>query len=202
MQTTASLGFLASQGAEAFMPPNTELKPRAMAIFPLFAVGFAGACEAGGGAADAALVFAEAGSDDFSGVLLCIGALLGDCATLLTRAVGFVGAAAVLLAIRENNRDKDVEDVVDEGFDSSVAAPGPSPKAGTDPTCFDADPEAPAVCSSCDGCFEEIVGTWELGFGVVKGLLDSAVAAPGPSPKAGTEPTCFETAAVADASCR
>lgn len=38
----------------------------------------------------------------------------------------------------------------------------------------------------------EAVGIWLVVSGAVAWLSETVVAAPGPSPKAGTDPTCFE----------
>ncbi len=62
-----------------------------------------------------------------------------------------------------------------------VAAPGPSPNAGTEPTCL------VRIVVSCF-MFGLLIG---VGFGSWGGLLEITVAAPAPFPKAGTEPTCF-----------
>lgn len=68
-----------------------------------------------------------------------------------------------------------------------VAAPGPLPNAGTEPTCFEVARNGDAAGFS--GVDDDEVGE------IVSDVDDFeviAVAAPGPSPKAGTEPTCPE----------
>ena len=89
-----------------------------------------------------------------------------------------------------------------------VAAPGPSPKAGTLPICLEEvrpalflcevkitdvsiDDGSPAADEDVEEDEEAIVGTDCL-VCVVK-VLESLVAAPGPSPNAGTLPICFDT---------
>ena len=62
--------------------------------------------------------------------------------------VGLWDATAVVLDVDENILEKDVVVVNDGVDDSCVAAPGPLPKAGTDPTCFDAAGEDAAAVSS------------------------------------------------------
>ena len=89
--------------------------------------------------------------------------------------------------------EKDFLDVFDKEAESCVAAPGPLPKAGTDPTCFDAAAEgAAAVCLLCDRSPAGADDGLLVSCGVVEGLFETVVAAPGPSPNAGTDPTCFE----------
>lgn len=63
-QTTASFGFLASQGELAFILAKTELKPSAIAMFPFCAVVLVGACDAGPGALVKALATAGEGCPD------------------------------------------------------------------------------------------------------------------------------------------
>lgn len=66
----------------------------------------------------------------------------------------------------------------------AVAAPGPLPKAGTEPTCLEAaDDGGEADPSGFEGT--------EVGVSVpvVEDLSETLVAAPGPPATAGTEPT-------------
>ena len=85
--------------------------------------------------------------------------------------------------------EKDLLEIFNKEAESCLAAPGPFPNAGADPTCFEAVVEgAAAVCLPCDRCSSGA----DDGLLVSFGLLETVVAAPGPSPKAGTEPTCFE----------
>jgi len=63
MQTTASFGFLASQGESAFILAKIELKPSAIAMFPFCAVALVGACAAGFGALFEVLSAGEGWSD-------------------------------------------------------------------------------------------------------------------------------------------
>ena len=87
-----------------------------------------------------------------------------------------------------------------------VAAPGPSPKAGTLPTCFEVATLAVLFgeAEGEDGVFDggntaaeldtniDEVAADEDCLACVAKVLESIVAAPGPSPNAGTLPTCFE----------
>lgn len=68
-----------------------------------------------------------------------------------------------------------------------VAAPGPLPKAATEPTCLEAVGDGEEAGFSGLGGFA--VGRFDTD---VEDLGVTSVAAPGPSPNAGTEPTCFE----------
>ena len=105
--------------------------------------------------------------------------------------MGSAEAVEVPLDINDNNREAFVE-VVDETAEICVAAPGPLPKAGTDPTCFDADDGgAETVCLFCDRLSVVVGRACAVASAVVEDT-ETVVTAPGPSPKAGTDPTCFE----------
>lgn len=97
--------------------------------------------------------------------------------------------------------EEDVVAPTEEVVDSWVAAPGPLPNAGTEPTCFDSVGEgAAAECSYCDEEAVEAVGAPPGASDVVFVLSAIVVAAPGPSPKAGTDPICLEADGVGDPS--
>lgn len=96
--------------------------------------------------------------------------------------------------------DFSVERVV-VALDSTDAAPGPLPTAGTEPTCLvGAAMEGPPsvgddIAAVGDGFDAVEEGRAADGEGLVTDVvraLDSMEAAPGPLPTAGTEPTCFE----------
>ena len=86
-------------------------------------------------------------------------------------------------------------------LDSTDAAPGPLPIAGTEPTCLvGAAAEGPPsveedIAAVGDGFDVVEEGRAADGEGLVTDVvraLDSIEAAPGPLPTAGTEPTCFD----------
>lgn len=110
-------------------------------------------------------------------------------------------ATAVGLDPKGDLPEEDVVAPTEEAVDSWVAAPGPLPKAGTEPTCFDSVGEgAAAEYSCCDEGAADTAGA-PLGALVVVFVVSAiVVAAPGPSPKAGTDPTCLEADGVSDAS--
>ena len=98
------------------------------------------------------------------------------------------------------------------GLNPIVAAPGPSPNAGALPTCFEVAMLALLFCGveGRDGLLDgsgttadvdvkdEEIADKDCLVCVLK-VPESTVAAPGPSPNAGTLPTCFETTSKEDA---
>lgn len=111
-----------------------------------------------------------------------------------------VSATAAVLEPRDDVL-KDVVEITESILDSWVAAPGPLPNAGTEPTCLVGEGAA-ADCSYCKAGPVEAVGASTLGFDVVWMLSGAVVAAPAPSPNAGTEPTCLEADGVCEPSLR
>lgn len=96
--------------------------------------------------------------------------------------------------------DFSVEGVVGP-LDSTDAAPGPLPTAGTEPTCLvgaameDPPSVGEDIAAVGDGFDVVEEGRAADGEGLVTDVviaLDSMDAAPGPLPTAGTEPTCFD----------
>ena len=86
-------------------------------------------------------------------------------------------------------------------LDSTDAAPGPLPTAGTEPTCLvgvamEGPPSVGEDIAAVGDGFDVVEeGRAADGEGLVTDVvraLDSMEAAPGPLPTAGTEPTCFE----------
>lgn len=218
MQTTASFGFLALQGELAFILAKTELKPSAIAMFPVCAVALVGACDAGFGALVKALAPGCEGWTDGTVLLGLSAAVVVEFVTTGVAVpvntfdkeiVGIPGSVDPVLATAaglDPKGDLPEEDVVAPTkavVDSWVAAPGPLPKAGTEPTCFDSLGEgAAAECPYSDEEAVEAVGAplGTLDVELVLSAVVVVVAAPGPSPKAGTDPTCLEADGVGDPS--
>lgn len=215
-QTIASFGFLALQGESAFILAKMELKPSAIAMFPFCAVVLVGACDAGFGALIEGLATAGEGWTDCWVLLGLSAAVLAEFVdtgvavpvnTFDKEIVGRPGSVDPVLATaagfdaKGDFPEEDVAAPTEEAVDSWVAAPGPLPKAGTEPTCFDSVGEgAAAECSYCDGEAGEAVGAPPGALDVVSVLSEVVVAAPGPSPKAGTDPICLEADGVGDPS--
>jgi len=110
-------------------------------------------------------------------------------------------ATAAGLDPEEDLLAADVVEPTEAVIESWVAAPGPLPKAGTEPTCFDSVGEGVAAdCSNCDREALEAVRIPPFALGVVFVISGIVVAAPGPSPKAGTDPTCLEADGVGEPS--
>ena len=117
------------------------------------------------------------------------------------------GASWDVVGREETDVDREVPVGNTVGLEVVVAAPGPSPNAGTLPICFEVAMLAVLFCEVAEevGLFDGSNNAAEVdidtddeaaadkcGLVCVVKVLDPIVAAPGPSPNAGTLPTCFD----------